>query len=146
MTATEKIELLLIPVMGIGFWFIAFILPDMISVGRLLLAASSFLLFQSLLRDLYLLLKKRDDQADLKRTAQCMCIESTVGITGIVIGCILLGVGVGQLILMNEWKWSVMAMLVLSCGFLMKDYILEWDPWQIRQEKDHMNIVFTWKK
>ena len=40
MTIGEKIELALIPVLGIGFWVMAPALPDQVGVGRLLLAAS----------------------------------------------------------------------------------------------------------
>jgi len=75
-----------------------------------------------------------------------MCIESTVGATGVVMGAILSGAGIGQPVSMTEWTWSVLVVLVLSGGFLMKDYVLEWSPWRIRRDKDHMNIVFTWKK
>ncbi len=146
MTVVERIELALIPVMGMGSWFMTPVLPDKLPAGRLLLLASALLLFQSLVRDLWLLSRKRRDDQTLGRAARCMCIESTVGATGIVFGAILLGAGIGQPVSMTEWSWSVLIVVVLSGGFLMKDYVLEWSPWRIRRDKDHMNIVFTWKK
>ena len=147
MTIVKRIELTVIPVMGMSFWFMTPVLPDMIPAGRLLLVASALLLFQSLVRDLWLLARKRrGEQTSLGRAARCMCIESTVGATGIVMGAILSGAGIGQPVSMTEWTWSVLVVLVLSGGFLMKDYVLEWSPWRIRRDKDHMNIVFTWKK
>jgi hypothetical protein len=146
MTIGEKIELSLIPVLGIGFWVIAPELPDQLGVGRLLLAASALLLLQSLVRDLWLLTrKKRASQPGPRRAVRCMCIESTVGATGIVVGAILLGSGITRLIAMDDWVWSVLVMLILGVGFVTKDYVLEWSPWRIRRDKDHMNIVFTWK-
>ena len=146
MTVVERIELALIPVMGITFWFLTPILPDKLPAGRLLLLASALLLFQSLVRDVWFLSRKGRGEQELGRAARCMCIESTVGATGIVVGAILLGAGIGQLVSMSDWSWSVLIMLVLSGGFLMKDYVVEWSPWRIRRDKDHMKIVFTWKK
>ncbi len=147
MTIGEKIELTLIPVLGMGFWLAAPVLPDQIGVGRLFLAASALLLFQSLVRDFWLLAReKRTSQPSPRRAVRCMCIESTVGATGIVVGAILLGSGITRSVAMDNWVWSVLAMLIMGIGFLMKDYVLEWNPWRIRRDKDHMNIVFTWKR
>jgi hypothetical protein len=146
MTIGEKIELALIPVLGIGVWLMASALPDQVGVGRLFLAASALLLFQSLVRDLWLLArKKRMSQSSPRRAVRCMCIESTVGATGIVVGAILLSSGITRLIVMDDWVWSVLVMLIMGVGFVTKDYVLEWSPWRIRRDKDHMNIVFTWK-
>ena len=147
MTKGEKTELALIPVLGIGVWLVAPALPEQMGVGRLLLAASAFLLFQSLVRDLWLLARdKRASQPSPRRAARCMCIESTVGATGIVVGAILLGTGITRSVVMDDWVWSVLVMLVVGIGFLIKDYVLEWSPWRIRRDRDHMNIVFTWKR
>lgn len=46
---------------------------------------------------------------------------------------------------MDNWVWSVLVMLIMGLGFVIKDYVLEWSPWRIRRDKDHMNIVFTWR-
>ena len=147
MTKGEKFELAVIPVLGIGFWLMAPAVPGQVGVGRLLLAASAFLLFQSLVRDLWLLARdKRASQPSPRRAARCMCIESTVGATGIVVGAILLGTGITRSVVMDDWVWSVLVMLVVGIGFLIKDYVLEWSPWRIRRDRDHMNIVFTWKR
>ncbi len=133
--------------MGIVFWFMTPIFPEMIAVGRLLLVAPSLLLLQSLIRDLWLLARqRRSEQTSPVKAVRCICIESTIGVTGIIIGSTLLSIGAGQLISMSEWSWSGLIILILSCGFLIKDYILEWNPWRVRREKDHMNIAFTWKK
>jgi len=146
MTLTEKTELALIPVVGAVVWLLAPVLPDKLAVGRLLLIVSALILFQGLVRDIWLLFRDTHAEPAPRKVARCMCVESTVGVTGIVIGLILLGAGIGQPVLISGWLWSVLIMVVLSTGFLMKDYVVEWSPWRIRQEKNHMNIVFTWKK
>ena len=75
-----------------------------------------------------------------------MCIESTVGATGIVAGAVLLGTGIDRPVVMDKGIWSPLAMATMAVGFAIKDYVLEWRPWRVRRDKDHTNIVFTWKK
>jgi len=147
MATGEKIELALIPVFAIGFWLMAPGLPDEMGIGRLVLGASIFILSQSLVRDLVLLAReKRASQPGVRRKARCMCVESTVGATGVVAGVALLGSGIDGSVVMNNWVWSVLVMAIMALGFVIKDYVVEWSPWRIRRDKDHMNIVFTWKK
>ncbi|MFT5425675.1 MAG: hypothetical protein ACI9ZT_000607 [Gammaproteobacteria bacterium] len=74
-----------------------------------------------------------------------MCIESTVGMTGIVVGALLLNIGIDASISMTGWYWSVMVMVVTGFGYLIKDYVFEWNPWRICLDKDHMNIIVKWK-
>ena len=147
MTTAEKVELGSIPVLGIGFWLMAPLFPDRIGVGRLLLVASALLLFQSLIRDLWLLSQaKRSSTTKPVTTGRCMCIESLVGAVGIVIGALWLGFAVTPTITMENWGWSILILMVMGIGFSIKDYVFEWSPWQLRRDKDHINIVFTWKK
>jgi hypothetical protein len=147
MTKTEKIELALIPVLGTGIWLTAPLLPDRIGVGKLFLWSSALLLLQSLIRDLWLLARhKHNVEPELVKKAPCMCVESTVGVTGIIAGVVILGSGVDRLVTMNEWSWGLLVMLVVATGLLIKDFVVEWDPLRFRREKNHMNIVFTWKR
>lgn len=147
MTTAEKIELALIPVIGIGCWLAAPGLPVMMDAGRLLLVMSVLLLFQGLVRDLWLLIRHRQSlHIGPARTARCMCVESTVGTTGILVGAILLGSGIDRSIVMTPSIWSILAMVIMAAGFAMKDYVVESSPWRIRRDKDHINIVFTWKQ
>lgn len=146
MTTTERIELALIPVTGMSFWWITALLPETMPVGWLLLGMSALLLFQSLIRDLWLIrIERRTAQLSAVRKMRCMCVESTVGATGIVVGAILLGAGWDQFIVMSHWIWSVMAMSIMTFGFLIKEYVVEFSPLRIRQDRDHRSIVFTWK-
>jgi hypothetical protein len=147
MTLAEKIELGLISAVGAGFWAFAPALSSRIEVGILVMYAAALLLLQSLLRDLWLLVKsKRAAQMGPPRAAQCMCVESTVGITGIAIGAVLTSVGLGKPIVMDAWRWSVPAVLVMMIGFLIKDYVLETKPWRVRRDIDHVNILVVWKR
>ena len=75
-----------------------------------------------------------------------MCVESTLGATGIVAGIIILGSGIDRLVTMNEWSWGLLVMLVMATGLLIKDFVVEWGPLRFRRDKNHMNIVFTWNK
>ncbi|MFA9419595.1 MAG: hypothetical protein ACERLB_05555, partial [Gammaproteobacteria bacterium] len=87
MTKTETIELGLIPVLGAGFWLMAPLLPDRIGAGKLLLWTSALLLLQSLIRDLWLLARQKHNvKPGPPKKERCMCVESTVGATGIVAG------------------------------------------------------------
>ncbi len=147
MSTSDKIELGLIPIVGIGVWWMTRGLSYEIPVGRLLLAASAILLLQGLVRDLSLLARQRRiAQRAPRRVARCLCVESTVGATGIVIGAVLLGAGSGAFFVVSGWMLSVLLIAQMSLGFLIKDTVLEWSPWRLYQDKDHLNIVFTWKQ
>jgi hypothetical protein len=146
MTTAEKVELALILVFGAGLWLMAPELPDKLDVGNLVLGTSALLLLQSLIRDLWLLAReKRAAQRSPRRKARCMCVESTVGATGIIVGIVLLGSGIDGSVVMNDWMWTPLVMVVMGIGFVIKDYVLEWGPLRVRRDRDHMNIVFTWK-
>ena len=147
MTTSEKAELGSIPLVGAIFWLATPALPQVVSVGALLLEMSVLLLFQGLVRDLWLLAKQRRDlQSDLRRMARCMCMESTVGVTGIVAGAVLLGSGIDRSVAMGQWLWGVLAMAVIATGFAIKDYVIESNPWRVHRDADHINIVFRWKQ
>lgn len=146
MQRSEEVELTLILLTIIACWIISPAFPTQLQAGNLLLYASALLLLQSLIRDLWLLSTiKRRLKPITKKSARCMCIESTVGIIGIATGAMLLGFNTDTSITMHEWLWSTLVIVVLSFGFLVKDYVLEWSPWRIRRDKNHLNIVFTWK-
>lgn len=74
-----------------------------------------------------------------------MCVESMVGATGVLVGAMFLGVGIDWALAMSGWGWSMLVMAVLGVGFGIKDYVLEWRPWRVRKDRDHVNIVFKWK-
>ena len=146
MTTAEKIEGALIPVLGVSVWMVAPEGPMKTNAGTLLLWSSALLLFQSLVRDLWLLRKaKLADQINPVRKMRCMCVESTIGVSGVIFGGVLLGTGVNHPILMHRWIWVLLTTATMAVGFIVKDYVFEWNPLRILRDKDHMSIVFTWK-
>ena len=64
MTTAEKIEGALIPVLGVSVWMVAPEGPMKTNAGTLLLWSSALLLFQSLVRDLWLLRKAKTGRSD----------------------------------------------------------------------------------
>ena len=146
MTTAEKVELTLIPLVGVAIWLMGEWLPTNIGIGSLLLASSVLLLFQGLIRDLWLLSKRNwGVQSGARQEALCMCVESTVGVTGVTAGLIILGTAIDWQLPMSVWIWSGLAVAVLTIGFSVKDFVFEWRPFRIRRDKDHVNIVFSWK-
>lgn len=149
MTKIETAEVILMPMFGIGAYGAASFLPEQPSLGRLLLMLSALLLFQSLLRDLTLLWLARRHAAlesAPARAMQCMCVESTLGMTGIVIGASVLGFGFDPPIVMKNWTWAVAVIVTLGTGFLIKDFIVQTHPLRIARDKDHLNIVVLWRR
>jgi len=146
-TIAEKIEITLIPLFGIIFWLLAPILPGQLNAGNLFLTMSALLLFQSLIRDLFLLaeMKRKPQQVQYSAT-RCICLESTVGITGILVGAGILSFGINLPVVMNKWMWSILVMLIMAAGYFIKDIVLEIGPWRILRDKNHMNILFKWRK
>ena len=147
MTKLEKIEIGLIPVAGLLTWACAPWLPEVPGVGHVTLMMSALLLLQSLLRDLSILAgtKSRKQEGQV-RTMRCMCVESTVGMTGVLIGAGLFGLGFGPVVALNAYAWALAAALTLTTGFLIKDFVLQTDPWRVVRDKDHLNIVVAWRK
>jgi len=143
----KKIEIVLILIVGLGFLLAGRILPHETGLGNILIGASALLLLQSLVRDLWLLIRqRRSPQQATGRVARCMCVESTLGATGVFAGTILLGTGIDRVVVMSNWAWSVLALAVMILGLAMKDYVFEWSPWKLYQDKDHLNIVFKSRK
>ena len=135
---------MLIPVMGLLIW--QFMQQSNLQMGRLVLYASALLLVQSLIRDLFLLRASQSVRHEEIKKATCMCMESSIGMTGIIAGSLLVGFGFDTFLSMNSMVWSIGVMLILIGGFLIKDIVIQFKPIRIYSDKNHMNIVFTWKK
>lgn len=147
MTNIEKIELLLIALTAVGIGSTSNYLPKSVGLGRLLLAISALLLLQSLIRDIWSLIQQKHvKKTETKTIMRCMCVESTVGITGVVIGLMILGSGFDQPLALKDWVWSIAAVAVLLFGFLIKDYVMELKPFRLRKNKSHQHIIVKWGK
>ena len=102
-------------------------------------------LVQGGLRDLWLLyVVKSAPAAAPRRRLPCMCLESSVGLTGVVVGVILALSGIGRPIALNPSRWMGLTAAVLILGFLAKDLVISWRPLGIRRDPEHHSIVFTW--
>ena len=145
LTISEKVELALIPAASLAFLLVAPLLPKQIDLGSLLLFASVVLLTQSLLRDLWLLASIRREAAH-EQAAQCMCVESAIGASGVIVGIVILGAGIEDPINMPGSAWALCVLAVGLSGYFIKDFVFEWNPWSVRREKNHMNILVRWKK
>ena len=74
-----------------------------------------------------------------------MCVESTLGATGVLLGVGLIGLGVSSTITMSQIQWTLGGLAITVIGFLIKDLVFQWSPWKVRREKDHLNIIFSRK-
>ena len=91
---------------------------------------------------------KRAVKSDLSGpiVRQCMCVESSVGVLIVMVGLLLLITNIDARVIFNIYMLIFVMAVVLLSGFLIKDYVIEWNPWKISKEKDHINIIFSLKK
>ncbi|MEO7413571.1 MAG: hypothetical protein ABIZ81_09445 [Opitutaceae bacterium] len=147
MTTPEKVELSLIPVavavVGIGARF----LPERLGVGKVLTISCLAWLVQGGLRDLWFLYRLRSRPAMRSGPkVACMCLESSLGLSGVLVGVVLALFGSGGSMELSQKGWMLLTTGVLVLGFLAKDFVVSWRPWGIRREREHHSFVFTWRE
>lgn len=74
-----------------------------------------------------------------------MCLESSAGLTGVLLGVVLAVCGVGSEVTLTTERWTLLAGGVLILGFLLKDFVITWRPLGLRREREHHTILFTWR-
>jgi hypothetical protein len=147
LSPAEKFELGVIPVFtAAAAWFT----PRaglQLELGELIAGAALLILIQGFFRDLWLLRQtRRQVTSPPSREARCMCVESALGMTGVVAGIGLVGLGlVGSVSLSATWL-SVVIATTMTAGYLLKDYVFEWSPWKLYREKDHAQVIFRWRQ
>jgi hypothetical protein len=114
--------------------------PESLETGVLVAGAALALLLQGFVRDVCLLVRGRSGRVP-GESAACICVESTVGLSGVLVGLAFTLAGVGSSIALKRWVWPVLALLVWSLGFMMKDFVIQWRPWAIRKIEDHGSII-----
>ena len=145
MKTREKIELGLIPVVVAGVGLAGRWLPVQLGTGSLLVIACLTWLVQGGLRDLWLLHLVKSSPANTpRRRLPCMCLESSVGLTGVVVGVILALCNVGGQVALSPARWMLLTAAVLALGFVAKDLVISWRPLGVRRDPEHHSIVFTW--
>ena len=147
MRGVEIVELTLIAMLTLAAgWFAAF-LPARLSIGALALVAASMFLAQGLLRDLWLLSRRRTrENPSSGVVSRCLCVESGIGVFSVVLGIALILSRLGGNLSVGRTGWIIVVGTVLTAGFLLKDWVFEWSPWRLRREKDHANVIFAWRK
>ena len=146
MRAVEKVELagiaIIIPAVGLLGRF----LPVALHLGELLTITCVVWLLQGGTRDAWFLFALRSGRLQLpRRKMACMCLESSAGLTGIVIGVVLAVSGAGPNVSLSPVRWAAITATVLLGGFLLKDFVITWRPLGIRREREHPGIVFAWR-
>jgi hypothetical protein len=146
MTRAEWIEVLAIGFVAPISWLAWPCFPSPTPVWQIVLGASALLLVQSLVRDVAILLRSRRSASnESHQEAQCFCLESTVGATGIVTAAMLAGLGSSTQVAIGRWDFLLAVAGTMALGFIIKDWVISWKPLGVRREKDHLNLIVRWK-
>ena len=95
-----------------------------LELGELVAGAALLLLVQGFFRDLWLLREARRKAATIpSRAAACMCVESAMGLTGIVAGIALVGFGLDFSLGFSAGGLALVVASVMAAGFLLKDFV-----------------------
>ncbi len=120
--------------------------PQQIQSGYFILALGLLFLFQTLVRDIVLLTALRRIPRAILPSAQCICLESAIGFIPVIAAGSLLWSGLSRPIILPCTLWPITIAAVLLLGFWLKDYVVEWNPWRIRRDPDHVNMLFSWER
>lgn len=146
MTRAEWIEVLAIGVIAPMSWVAWPYFPSPIPLWQIVLGVSALLLLQSLVRDVAIVLRTRHSALnEPRKEAQCFCLESTVGATGVVTGAVLVGLGSSTNVATSRWDFFLGVAGTMALGFVIKDLVISWKPLGMRREKDHLNLIVRWK-
>ena len=143
MTVVSRVELALICILSLACFLLVAQWPTSLALGRVVLYLALLFLLQTLIRDLWLL-SQRKTRFDASKPAQpIFCIETTVGLIAVVIGCVLLFLPASNQVYLSALGGSLAVFLTLLSGLLLKDYVISWNPWRIYKDPDHINIVIS---
>ncbi len=120
--------------------------PISIRASYVLLGLAALLLLQSLLRDLWILFRRRASTLSAAQSGQYFCVESAVGLLGVLCGALLLASRFDSAIKLDHNLLGAMTLGVLCTGFLIKDWVIQANPWRIAREPDHLNVVVRWRR
>jgi hypothetical protein len=147
MKPAEWIEVMGIGLVGAAGWLLWPYFPTVLPCWQIVLGLSALLLAQSLVRDVAILFRRQQSEAaEPPREAQCFCLESTVGVTGIVTAAALAGLGSVTEVTFHRWQFFLVVAATPALGFLIKDWVISWNPFGLRREKDHLNLIVHWKR
>jgi hypothetical protein len=72
-------------------------------------------------------------------------LESTVGVTGILAGAMLAGLGSSTCVALGRPGLLLAAAGTMVLGFIIKDWVISWKPFGLRREKNHLNLNVRWR-
>ena len=150
-----RVECLIVCLMSPFIWLVIHDWTDSILIGHYILTLSVVFLLQSLFRDLWILYTQRKannlagksaDFSKPKVKKPVFCIESVVGLSGVVMGCAIILMNTSQqYITLDKFSWVISIGLTMLFCFLLKDWVLSWRPWKIYRDENHVNIIVGWK-
>jgi hypothetical protein len=144
-TLLEKSELCAIFLIALSVCCLGGSLPATSSIGTVIVWVAGLSFSQSLVRDLILVRQaSKKARPPSKQVKQCLCLESVLGVSVLLVGSLLLFSNNVEAIELSAPKWGTLVLLTLLAGFLVKNFILTWRPLGIRREKDHINIIVKW--
>jgi hypothetical protein len=146
LTRAAIVELSLIFLAGLVFWSFSFQGPQNVAVGQYMLWLAGLFLVQTLLRDFWLLAKLRfyGNSREYSRIP-AFCVESLLGLLGVVAGSVILLSGVSYTIKLDQPGWTISIVLTMVLCFGLRDIVFQWHPWKIYKDPDHANIIVTLK-
>ncbi len=153
MTSATRNEVLLLLIAVVVVAWQAPHLPASLEVGELIAGAALALLLQGGVRDVVSLIREKRRKAsgvvaaEVPHEAHCMCLESTIGLSGVLLGVVLTalltnGSRVGLLV----WIWPVGIAMIGLTGLGIRDLVIQWKP-KIRllRVKDHGSILVRFR-
>jgi len=146
LSGAERLELAAIPAVTAAVAWLAPRPAASFELGTLVAGGALLLLVQGLFRDLWLLRQARHRPAAPAREARCLCVESVLGLTGVVAGIGLTGLGLTRPVHPGVATLTAAVSGTMAAGFLLKDFVFAWAPWRIYREKDHAQVIFRWRR
>jgi hypothetical protein len=145
MLRRTAVELGLVGAAAVVAWAVRGMLPRTLPVGELTLYASALLLFQGLVRDLYLkYVAPAPAQCAIGELnkGKCLCMESTIGIVGIAAGsATLVTMGMHRQVRLPGWIWPLLVLAIGSVGFLVQEFVIDWKALRLRRGLDHRKLT-----
>lgn len=142
LSEADKIELTLIGAGALLTYIILPVLPHYLSIGMFALVFAVCLLGQSLIRDLFKLYAIRRDRSEPQRIGiVCMCVESVIGLVGVIAGLAMLFTGIAYVVKIPQWYWPAFSTGTWLFGYVIKNYVIDFTNWRLKRVEDHHNIV-----
>ena len=142
MTRVEWVEVGLVVAISIAALALPSEFLSDLTLGEAVLYLSALLLAQGLVRDLALLLRNRSAaHGGVFQESQCLCLESAIGVAGVVAGAMLFVSPNAQFLAIADWQASLAVAATLAAGFFIKDLVITWNPLGIRREKNPLSVI-----